>query len=222
MRFTVRLDDADAAWVEREADDRDRSKASVIEQAVRGARGVDSIYAVRGGADRTGADRTGQTQELLKTLETRLERLEERVETVAEEGAQRGAQKRESAARGDASLEPGNRSDSEERERSGGEHSLTLTESDRRELLNTVPGRGRERREQRVDDVLEVASYLRDQRVAAKSDVLADVWDGLRAGYSDPESWWTGTVRPGLHQLATTHPIKPPTAGEPWRWCGER
>lgn len=70
-RFTVRLDDDSLAeWVNSEADDRDRPKAWVIAEAVRAAKGEESTYAHRGGADGTvthqpdsdgiGAERTGE------------------------------------------------------------------------------------------------------------------------------------------------------------------
>lgn len=48
-RLTVRLDDANAEWLASEADDRDRSKAWVINQLLNAARGTDSAYPSAGG-----------------------------------------------------------------------------------------------------------------------------------------------------------------------------
>ena len=42
--LTVRLDDSNAEWLGAEADERNRSKEWVLEQAIRAARGVDSVY----------------------------------------------------------------------------------------------------------------------------------------------------------------------------------
>lgn len=48
-RLTVRLDEANAEWLADEADDRDRSKAWVLNQAIRAARGEESAYSHRSG-----------------------------------------------------------------------------------------------------------------------------------------------------------------------------
>lgn len=82
-RFTVRLDEDDAKWIQQQADERDRSKAWVIEQAVKAARGAGSTYAHRGGAHRSGADRTdapaGESSDGGTSLRDRVDELEQRL-----------------------------------------------------------------------------------------------------------------------------------------------
>lgn len=67
-RFTVRLDEEQAAWVEAEAEARERSQAWILREAVDLARGADSRLSapnrsdsVRIGAHRTGVNRTDAT-----------------------------------------------------------------------------------------------------------------------------------------------------------------
>lgn len=78
-RFTVRLDDERAAWVDEQADQRDRSRAWVIREAVDLARGEESAFgAVRTDAESTGEVNTGavRTDDVLAAIDELAERLE--------------------------------------------------------------------------------------------------------------------------------------------------
>lgn len=63
-RFTVRLDEEQARWVEDEAERRDRSRAYILREVVDLARGADSMYgdAGRTGSTRNDAERTDATR----------------------------------------------------------------------------------------------------------------------------------------------------------------
>lgn len=94
-RFTARLDDDLAEWVNSEAEERDRPKAWVLSEAIRAAKGDESTYAHRGGADSTathqpdgdgdGATRTGEHRDGAERTDGELrERVDDLEERVAE------------------------------------------------------------------------------------------------------------------------------------------
>jgi hypothetical protein len=91
-RFTVRLDDSNAEWVDTESDDRDRPKAWVINEAIRAARGAESTYSHRDGDESTAPVRTDahldsdeSTDAHHDDLRERVAELEERVDRLEDE-----------------------------------------------------------------------------------------------------------------------------------------
>jgi len=85
-RFTVRLSEDNAEWIESESQDKDRSKAWVIDEVVSALRGAESTYSHRSGADAldnvaTGDDVDGDIED----VRDRLDQLENRVDELEAE-----------------------------------------------------------------------------------------------------------------------------------------
>lgn len=81
-RFTARLSEDNAEWVETEAQERDRSKAWVLDEVVSAIRGAESTFSHRTGADHTDAHRTADDGTDLEDVLDRLADLEQRVDDL--------------------------------------------------------------------------------------------------------------------------------------------
>jgi hypothetical protein len=215
-RFTVRLDDEAAAWVEQMQEEHDRSRAWVIREAVDLARGEPSAFggaegtgAHRGGPHRDGAESTTDLRDRVDALEQRLDALEAGGDTPTDsEGAHSGAEPIE--AREDSHPSP---------TVSNGRGSAPDPTDDVRERLREeLPGSG-DRLDARVDAIVAMRDELRERGEAERGDLL-DAVDVEATGYADANSLWKNTVA-GRDTLRALDGVKrPPTGRSEWRWSG--
>lgn len=215
-RFTVRLDDEAAAWVEQMQEEHDRSRAWVIREAVDLARGDPSAFggaertgAHRGGPHRDGAESTADLRDRVDALEQRLDALEAERDTPADsEAAHSGAES--VAGRDDADPSPV--------PSSGRGSGVEGTDDVRERLREELPGSG-DRLDARVDAILAMRDRLRELGEAKRGDLLKAV-DVEATGYADANSLWKNTVA-GRDTLRALDGVeRPPTGRSEWRWVG--
>lgn len=175
-RFTVRLDDNGDldAWLEDQAEQRDRSKAWIVREALKSAAGLESVYA---DAHRTGADRTGghhTDANNIDALRDRIAKLEEEVYT------QHGHETPE---------EPKADTSTEERVAAAVDAVANGWED--------TDARLRERR-QAAESVLQHAIDTGD--AIGKSDALEDFHSEYSVDGQTEETWWRQNIRPVLSE----------------------
>jgi hypothetical protein len=215
-RFTVRLHDEAAAWVEQMQEKHDRSRAWVIREAVDLARGQPSAFggaegtgAHRGEAHRNGAEGTADLRERVDELEERVAAIEGGTGTPNDsEGAVSGAE----AFEGEEDANP-----SPERSRGRGSPP-DAGDAVRERLRDELPGSG-DRLAARVDAILAMRDELRERGEATRDDLL-DAVDVGATGYADANSFWKNTVA-GRDTLRSLDGVeRPPTGRSEWRWSG--
>ena len=103
-RFTARLSEENAEWIETEAQERDRSKAWVLNEVVSAIRGAESTFSHRTGANHTGAHRTDDDVDLEDVLD-RLADLEQRVGDLEEDEPVASAQSQDDDSVGPAQFD---------------------------------------------------------------------------------------------------------------------
>lgn len=217
-RFTVRLDDEAAAWVEQMQDEHDRSRAWVIREAVDLARseasafdGAEGTGAHRTDAHRDGAEGTGDLRDRVDALEQRLATLEAGRDTPTDsQGAHSGAEPIEAREDSDPSPAASNGRDS----------GTEATDDVRGRLREELPGSG-DRLDARVDAILAMRDRLRELGEAERGDLL-DAVDVEATGYADANSLWKNTVA-GRDTLRALDGVeRPPTGRSEWQWVGDQ
>lgn len=188
-RFTVRLDEDAAEWVEAEADARDRSKAWIIQQAIAGARGTDSVFT---DAERTGSHQSAPMRtdahltDRVETLEARVAALEDDQDDqpapgVADDGAPSRAERAGDDEPTRASAEATNAVTGQPAPR----ETDTLDATVRAQLPKDCP-------EADAEAVAAIAAYLRDEpeQWASPQEIRDALHEEYPAGKENPEYWW--------------------------------
>jgi hypothetical protein len=184
-RFTVRLDEEQAAWVEAEAEARERSQAWILREAVDLARGADSRLSapnrsdsVRIGAHRTGVNRTDATDS--PALET-------------------GEETAPATDAGDDIDDSDDRGDTD---------GLALEEQG--DVIETVVGDVTEswgdsgpRLEDRRDAARAVLRLLFERGQVSKQLAIDELLPGYEVSGQTAETWWRQNCRDVVRELAT-------------------
>lgn len=209
-RFTVRLDDEAAAWVEQMQEEHHRSRAWVIREAVDLARSEASAF---GGAQGTGAHRTDA--EGTAELRDRVDALEHRLATLE---AERDTPTDSEAAHGDAEAVAAQEGSDSPAASSAPVSAPDATDDVRERLREELPGSG-DRLDARVDAILAMRDELRKRGEAERGDLL-DAVDVEATGYADANSLWKNTVA-GRDTLRALDGVeRPPTGRSEWQWSG--
>jgi hypothetical protein len=242
--FTVRLDEDAAAWVNEQTEERDRSKAWVVREAVDAVGGAPSVYDApeRTDAEPTGAHRTGaEHTAVLADLRDRVDDLAEQVANLEGAGvddvedpdpAESGgssppadAIESEAASVGTEREEENTTDGSDETAPRAGSGTTDVegrpdAADDVRERLRAeLPGSGR-RLEGRVDAIVAMRDELRERGEATRDDLLAAA-DVEATGYSDANSFWKNAVA-GRDTLRALPGVEAPSTGNSvWWWTGE-
>lgn len=217
-RFTVRLDDERAAWVDEQAEQRDRSRAWVIRQAVDAARGDESAFgAVRTGAEGTGAVRTAEVVAKIDTLAERLEGVEAAIQeggsVKTDESFKSPRQQAESGAlrAGEDDTMEHLAGDDSTAGVSGGEREEAASagaDDEVRAFVERVAERegwdDDGRREARIDAAAAALQAVRERGQLGKSEAVDDLglFDEFPVAGQDAETWWRRNVRPVLREVA--------------------
>jgi hypothetical protein len=210
-RFTARLDEERAAWVEEIAEQHDASAAWVLRQAVDAVRdgGVSVLSApertepVLSDADRTAPDRTADLQEQLDRIEADVSAVRAAVESEA------------SVASGEPSTQAGDTPVESEPSEAG-------SEADVDDLLEDwAHGRGEQERQASDEVAREALLWLREHGgEVRKADVPLD-----ELGEDDPlgrttDTLWTQVVRAAFQHAAGRGAVDQPTS-RTYRWVGD-
>lgn len=193
-RFTVRLNDEQAAWVEQEADDRDRSQAWVLAEVVDAVReGAESVYAAPESTDahRTAPERTDAVREQLDRIETDVSVIRDAVEPE-DDANDTGSPARDSAPdpTPDASA-----TTATPHEPTAGDSQPSLDDV----LDEWSPGRTPGEREERRAVGRAVLEWLREDGGPASGSVFRDALLPEHAIEGQSETtWWRKTARPAL------------------------
>lgn len=215
-RFTVRLDEDQAAWVEREADRRDRSQAWVLSEVVDAVReGGESVYTA---PDSTDAHRTAPTH--TDAVRKQLDRIEADVTAVREAVEREGdtstadapARDSGSEATPDSPAEP-----ADAHEATAGDTAAAVEDV----LADWSHGRGEQEREASREVAREALAWLRDHGgEVRKTDVPLD-----ELGEDDPlgrttDTLWTQVVRAAFQHATDEGAVEQPTS-RTYRWVGD-
>jgi hypothetical protein len=215
-RFTIRLDDAQADWVEQEANRRDRSQAWVLSEVVDAVReGGESVYATpdRTDAHRTAPKHTDAVREQLDRIEADVTAVREVVEREGDAStADAPARDGEHEAATDAPAEPATA-----HEATAGDTAAAVEDV----LADWSHGRGAQEREASAQVAHEALTWLRDHGgEVRKADVPLD-----ELGEDDPlgrttDTLWTQVVRAAFQHATDRGAVEQPTS-RTYRWVGE-
>lgn len=229
-RTTVSLDEDQAEWVERQADDLDVSKSKVLRECVDLARGEQSMFTrERAGEKPNHADRLEAIESRIDGLETELT---ERVQSLETDIEERDAPSTSEQA--DTSGHPGGGEDD-----SGGTSGQTVgvvedglggpipdvqaSEDDSNSVQSSIDlevpeHAGQDELEahlaeeidpELVDAVLACWQLLK-HRGTISVETLREQYEAYPAGYSSEADWWTDGITPVLNELPR---VKPPAEG---------
>lgn len=189
-RLTVSFTDEQFAWVQEQADERDRPKKWVIQQAVDAARGEESSY---GDMVPPGDTSTDQAAPGDTSTHQRLDELEQRLADL--EDAVANADSRPSSERAQPSPEhepPGEGDTSDVADDHTGSASADA-EAALQEL--GLPGSG-DVLEARRETVGEMYSLIRERNGdTVRTSELKDLIDPDRVGYGSVDSFWSNAVK---------------------------
>ena len=215
-RFTIRLDDAQADWVEQETDRRDRSQAWVLGEVVDAVReGGESVYTAPDSIDahRTAPDHTDAVRKQLDRIEADVTAVREAVEREDDAGGTgSSARDRESEPTADAPAEPATA-----HEPTAGDTAAAVEDI----LADWSHGRGEQEREASREVAREALTWLRDHSgEVRKADVPLD-----ELGEDDPlgrttDTLWTQVVRAAFQHATEKGAVEQPTS-RTYRWVGE-
>jgi len=108
--------------------------------------------------------------------------------------------------------------DTESGEEPGIDTSTPTLDVDREALADALAGSG-DVLERRVDAIVDMYEFLREEREAEKSDLL-DAIDVEATGYASPASVWSNCVK-GKPTLRALPGVEPPRTGmSTWRYTG--
>jgi hypothetical protein len=215
-RFTIRLDDAQADWVEKEADRRDRSQAWVLGEVVDAVReGGESVYTAPDSTDahRTASQHTDAVREQLDRIEADVTAVREVVEREDDaSGTGSSARDRESEPTAGAPAELATA-----HEATAGDTAAAVEDV----LANWSHGRGEQEREASAQVAREALTWLHDHGgEVRKADVPLD-----ELGEDDPlgrttDTLWTQVVRAAFQHATEKGAVEQPTS-RTYRWVGE-
>lgn len=204
-RTTVSLDDAQAAWVERQADDLDISKSKVLRECVDVARGEQSMFTGKENGQATrGEDRVAALESRLDALEADVTERLESLESTHDDS--------------DGVSGPTHADDEYDTSESPSQDEEPSSVGDQRTAVDVPDSADRETLESHlleaydpdlVDAVLTCWQLLK-HRGTMKSDTLREQYQNFPAGYSSEADWWTNGITPVLNDLPG---VKPPADG---------
>jgi predicted transcriptional regulator len=188
VRLTIQLDDEQAAWVDEQAQARDRSKAAVIRQC---------IVAVQNGEASTvnhGEQGTGVSRDELDALRERVRALE-RGDDEPTDTPGRGTGFPADEPRG-----------------SGGE---TPAAQGVGHILGKVDSPGFRQNPEAFVDAIGAAVDLLEDGPRTKSEFVDELHADHACGYENTDTWWRRVGRPGLK--AHPDVASPPEGASKWR-----
>jgi hypothetical protein len=216
-RFTARLSEENAEWIETEAQERDRSKAWVLDELVSAIRGAESAFSHRTDAEHTDAHRTADDGTDLEDVLDRLADLEQRVDNL--EGADESAASEEfdKAADGLSDTDDGPSASKQTAESGESASKQTVASAQSPGFEADVDGRVREAVERvstswtdsderlatRRDAAAVVLQHALDtgEPVGKSSDVVDDVQAAFPVQGQKPETYWRKNIRPVLKEF---------------------
>lgn len=216
-RLTVSFTDGQFAWVQEQADERDRPKKWVIQQAVDGARGEESVYGDMVTPGDTSTDRTapGDTSihQRLDELEQRLADLEageaspdlrppsETPQPAAERSGETGGDTSRSDTDHTGGASAGREVALQANDEAGDLSAGDDSDVDLDDLLREWrPGRSSEDHRERRASARAVLEFLRDRGSATRGDLVDELHPEHGVDGQSEETWWRNTVRGTLEE----------------------